>query len=67
VNRGDIPIELGDSWLTKKTMEVVVLITMMTKWSTVSIGVYGIFIFVQSITQVIIVRIPTYIETPNPM
>jgi len=48
-------------------MEVVVLITMMTKWSTVSIGVYGIFIFVQSITQVIIVRIPTYIETPNPM
>lgn len=67
MNRGDIPIELGDSWLTKKTMEVVVLITMMTKWSTVSIGVYGIFIFVQSITQVIIVRIPTYIETPNPM
>jgi len=67
VNRGDIPIELGDSWLTKKTMEVVVLITMMTKWSTVSIGVYGIFIFVQSITQVLIVRIPTYIETPNPM
>jgi len=25
LNRGDIPIELGDSWLTKKTMEVVVL------------------------------------------
>lgn len=23
--RGDIPIELGDSWLTKKTIQVVVL------------------------------------------
>ena len=43
MNRGDIPIELGDSWLTNKTMEVVVLVK--TKWSTVSIlwiGVFGI-------------------------
>lgn len=36
LNRGDIPIELGDSWLTNKTMEVVVLVK--TKWSTMKVN-----------------------------
>lgn len=41
VNRGDIPIELVDSWLTMKTMEVVV--SVMTKWSN-WLSVNGIII-----------------------
>lgn len=40
LNRGDIPIELGDSWLTNKTMKVVVLVK--TKQSTVTIIISGI-------------------------